>query len=90
MSNIKPHIHIAVDIPTADPTSKLLIEPGTNGFIVLSNGTFKVGVNQDLLIAAIKELDWMKIKHSLPKEETKQPEPALGEIIEGDENDIPF
>jgi hypothetical protein len=90
MSNIKSHIHIAVDIPLADPTSKLLIEPGTNGYLVLSNGGFKVGVNKELLLEAIRELDWMKVKHSLPKEEEVKPEPVMGEIIEGDDTDIPF
>lgn len=90
MSNIKTHIHIAVDIPTADPTSKLLIEPGTNGFVVLSNGGFKVGVKVELLRDALRELEFMKIRHSLPEEEKKEvQEPEFGEIIEGDE-DIPF
>ena len=90
MSNkITPYVQIAVDIPLADPSSKLLIEPGTNGFIVLSAGGFKVGVNKELLLEAIKELDWMKVRHSLPKEEKVVEEPAFGEIIEGDE-EIPF
>jgi hypothetical protein len=90
---IKAHINIAVEIPLADPTNKLIIEPGTNGYIVLSNGQFKVGVNEKLLLEAIRELDWMKIKHSLPKEEEVKPEPAMGEIIEGDDidvSDVPF
>lgn len=94
MSNIKSHIHIAVDIPLADPTSKLMIEPGTNGYIVLSSGGFKVGVKKELLLEAIRELEWMKTKHFLPKEEETKPEPAMGEMIEGDEeidnSDVPF
>lgn len=88
MSKIKSHIHIAVDIPLADPTSKLLIEPGSNGYVVLSSGGFKVGVQKKLLLDAIQELDWMRIKHSLPEEAKEaELEPVLGEIIEGDEED---
>jgi len=91
MSNIKTHIKIAVDIPTTDPQNKLLIEPGINGVVILSDGQFKVGVDKQVLIDAIRELDWMKIRHSIPEEtKSETPEPALGEIIEGDDTDIPF
>lgn len=85
---IKTHVHIAVEIPLADPTNKLLIEPGTNGYVVLSNGAFKVGVNKELLKEALMELELMRFRHSLPEERKEVPAPAMGEIIEGDDDDL--
>lgn len=92
MSKIKTHIKLAVDIPTTDPDNKLLIEPGTKGVVILSDGSgLKVGVDKETLIDAVRELDLMKIRHSYPDEKVGQElDIAVGEIIEGDDEEIPF
>lgn len=87
---IRKHIKISVDIPTTDADNKLLLEPGRGGVVVFSNGQFKVGVDIATLREALIDLEIMKKLH-LPPEVEAAPEPAMGEMIEGDDEDqFPF
>lgn len=71
-------------VPSADKNNNLILEPGTKGFVMLTEGTgnFKIGVNINDLKEALDELNILASLYT----EQKEAVPIIeGALIEGDD-----